>query len=167
MTLPNAQAGMYNYGDQVQTSIHGRRLGLDVNGFSIGGPGAREGIEYWTAGSTGTGIASTAILAPGGISVIETSTAANFVLPGPAANLIGVNKTIQFAMSSGAGAAEITVASGNIQTSVSAGYSNITMTPAAGAVNGSVCLQCISTSAWALNGSTGAAGSGSTHIAFS
>ena len=169
-TPPVAQTGMYSWGDSMKTSFHGRRCGLDNLDFGVGGPGSRDGIEIWTQGSTGAGAASTAVLHPGGVSLIQTTTSSTFALPAPSAVYGGVNKTIQYYSTGGGGVSEIDIVSGNFQTSVGSTYTKVTITPAAGALNGAFYLQCVPTSSgtyyWALNGSTGATGSGSTHIVF-
>ena len=169
-TPPVAQMGMYNWGDNMKTSFHGRRCGLDNLDFGVGGPGSRDGIEIWTQGSTGAGAASTAALHPGGVSMIQCTTASTFALPTPSAVYGGVNKTIQFYTTAAGVTMEIDTVSGNFQTSVGSTFTKVTMTSAAAALNGAFYLQCVPTSSgayyWALNGSTGAAGSGSTHIVF-
>jgi hypothetical protein len=157
--------GPYKWGDDIVTSFHGRRAGLDRNDFNVGGLGGRDPIELWTAGSTGAGAASTAILSPGGISILSASSNSTFNMPGPAEAYMGAGKTIQF-NSTGGGNMEIDLISGNFQTSQSSTYTKLTFT-AGGANYGGLFLQCLSTAYWALNGSTGAAGGGSTHIAFS
>lgn len=168
-TPPVANGGPYFYGDQMKTSFHGRRSGLDFNDFAVGGPGGRDGYEIWTQGSTVAGAASPALLSLGGISYIQTTTASTFQMPAPSANTLGVGKTLQFNGSSGVNI-EIDAVSGNFQTSLSSTYTKITITPVTGQVNGGLFLQGIQTSSgaffWSLNGTTGAAGSGSTHIAF-
>ena len=164
-----AQLGIYAWGDDMKTSFHGRRCGLDYNDFSVGGYGSRDPIEFWNAGSTGAGAASTAILAPGGISVIGSASASTFQFGTPSAIYGGAGKTIQFASTGGANI-EIDLISGNFMTSQSSTYTKLTYTTTGTLLNGSVYLQCIpkttSVWVWALNGSTGAAGSGSTHLVF-
>jgi hypothetical protein len=150
--------------------MHGRRCGLDNLDFGVGGPGSRDGVEIWTQGSTGSGASSTAILHPGGLSMLQCTTASTFTMPAPSATYGGVNKSIQFYTTAAGVTMEIDITSGNFQTSASSTWVKITMASAAGAVNGGIYLQCIPTSSgayyWALNGSTGVTGSGSTHIVF-
>ena len=64
------------------TSVHGRKLGIDHNGFVVGHPGNRMPYEASTAGTT---------LANHGLSVLSGSTA-SWTLNGPPA--IGVEKEI-------------------------------------------------------------------------
>ena len=166
---PVAQMGMYSWGDSMKTSMHGRRCGLDNLDFGVGGPGSRDGIEVWTNGSATVGSASTALLHPGGLSVLQCTAASTFTMPAPTVVYGGVNKSLQFYASSAGVVIEIDT-TGNFQTSYGSTFTKITITGAANALNGGVYLQCIPTSSgqyyWALNGSTGATGSGSTHIVF-
>ena len=166
-----AQGGPYAWGDSIKTSLHGRRCGLDMNDMSVGEYGSRDPIEVWTAGSTGTGSASTAILWPGGVSIMAATTASTFGLPSPSASYGGVGKTIQF-QSTGGQNMSIILSSGNFQTSASSTYTTLTYTTTGNSLNGGVYMTCIPNTqltgwVWALNGSTGAAGSGSTHLVFS
>jgi len=71
------------HGDEILTSLHGRRFGLDSNGFEVGTPGARHALETVTAAST---------LAASGVSVIESTEAITVTLAAPPA--VGVEKTI-------------------------------------------------------------------------
>lgn len=165
-----AQYGPDDYADKIQTSIRGRRLGLDTNEFLVGHTGTRHNYELWTAGSTATSTSSTAQLSAQGISMLQTSTASTFYMPAAAAAYVGTEKTIHMISTAG-GNNEVNLQSGYFQTSISATCTKVTFTPVATALYGGVTFQCIQTASttyrWALLGSTGAAGSGSTHIAFS
>jgi hypothetical protein len=167
-----AQYGPYAHGDAVKTSIRGRRFGLDSNDRLVGHAGVRDTYEIWTSGSTATSTSSTAQLSPTGISMIQTSTAAGFYLAAPAAAYVGATKNIQW-ISTGGGANTVTLIGGKFQTSGSSTTTILTFTPASttGAYAGTVMLRGIQTASttylWALAGTTGVAGSGSTHIAFS
>ena len=163
---PVAQMGLYTYGDQIKTSLHGRLSGLDANGYCVGAPGNREPLEIWTAGSTASAALSTATLAPGGISIIQPATASTFAMPGPSLSYLGMDKTYAF-ISTGGGNIDIVLKSGNFQTSVSSTYTKLSLTTTGTAQNGSMYFQCLSTAYWTLSGTTNAAGSGSTHLGFS
>ena len=166
-----AQLGAYAYGDQIKTSFHGRRSGLDSNDFYVGNQGSRDPQEIWTAGSTGAGASSTAILNLGGISVLSVTTASTFAMQAPSAQTVGIGKTIMYQGTTATPTIDIALATGNFQTSLSSTYTKLSYIATGTAQNGSVFLQGVQTSAggylWALNGSTGAAGGGSTHIVFS
>lgn len=71
------------HGDEILTSLHGRRLGLDSKGHVVGTPGDRHALETVTAAST---------LAASGVSVIESTEAITVTLAAPPA--VGVEKTI-------------------------------------------------------------------------
>lgn len=70
------------HGSEILTSLHGRRLGLDSDGYVVGTPGSRQPIENSTAAST---------LAGSGFSYLSGSTASH-TLPAPSAP--GVMKII-------------------------------------------------------------------------
>jgi hypothetical protein len=166
-----AQYGSYAHGDQIKTSIRGRRTGLDTNDYLVGHTGVRDPYEIWTSGSTATSTSSTAQLSPTGISMIQTSTAAGFYLAAPAAAYVGATKVIEW-ISTGV-TNTVTLISGKFKTSASSTTTILTFTPAStdGAYAGTVKLRGIQTASttylWSLEGTTGAAGGGSTHIAFS
>jgi plastocyanin len=167
-----AQYGPYAHGDQIKTSIRGRRTGLDNADYLVGHSGIRDTYEIWTSGSTATSTSSTAQLSPTGISMIQTSTAAGFYMAAPAAAYVGATKTIEW-ISTGGGANTVTLIDGKFQTSQSSTTTILTFTPASttGAYAGAVTLRGIQTASttylWALSGTTGVTGGGSTHIAFS
>ena len=70
-------------GAKILTSLHGRKLGLDNDGFAVGTPGTRHAYEDVTTAST---------LANSGLSIL-TSTAAIDVTLGPPPS-VGVEKII-------------------------------------------------------------------------
>jgi len=43
---------------EIKTSIHGRRFGLDKDGFAVGAKGMRNAVSNATSGSTGTNLAN-------------------------------------------------------------------------------------------------------------
>lgn len=68
--------------DEIQTSLHGKRFGIDHSGYLVGSRGLREAYQNSTAAST---------LSAFGVSVL-TGTTATHTMPAPPAN--GVVKTI-------------------------------------------------------------------------
>jgi hypothetical protein len=170
MVNPTVQYGPYAHGDDIKTSIRGRRTGLDMNDALVGHSGIREQYEIWNAGSTATTTNSTAQIAASGISYMETSTASTFYMPAAAAKYVGGYKTLSFA-STGGGNIEVDLISGYFRTSASSTWIKMTFVPVSGALFGSADFQCLQSAStayyWALIGSTGGTGSGSTHIVFS
>lgn len=88
--------------DEIQTSLHGRRFGLDPAGYLVGTPGLRMPYEESTAASTLTAY---------GLSHL-TGTTADHTLGGPPA--VGVTKTIVNASSVSTATMKITRSSSAI-----------------------------------------------------
>ena len=128
MVNPTVQYGPYAHGDDIKSSIRGRRLGLDSNDYLVGHSGIRDVYEIWTSGSNQTSTSSTAQLAAAGISMLQTSTASTFYMPAPAAKYVGAYKTLQF-ISTGGGNVEVDLQSGNFQTSASSTTTKFRVVP--------------------------------------
>lgn len=168
-TLPAAQGGPTKYKDEIEHSIYGRRFGVDDGNSLVGHSGERHPYELWTSGSTATSTSSTAQLCPTGASHMAASTASTFYMPAPEAKYLGVTKTLTFS-ATGGGDQAVVLIGGYFQTCLSATCTTITFSSTQ-KLYGGVKLECIQTPSttylWALVGSTGATGSGSTQIVFS
>lgn len=69
--------------DEILTSLHGRKAGIDRGGYLVGSEGMRQPIETLTANST---------MADHGVTVISSTAAGSFTLARPP--YIGVTKTV-------------------------------------------------------------------------
>lgn len=125
----------YNDGaDYIQTSIRGRRLGLDKYDIIRGVDGYGDRVESLTSADAG------ATLSPGGLTVLNAgASSTGWILPSPSAALIGVEKKIT---NIAAYTNKVTLAAGAFGTST--GTASATVLTSTG-IGQSVVLQYVST----------------------
>lgn len=132
---------------QIQTSIHGRRLGIDPDDFLVN-KGVRSGITAATSATTGTALPNY------GVVTIDSTSGDSYSLTAPKAGC-----QVRIAVISTGGTQTITPASGTIMSSGSSTGGSITMV---GGSQASIDLLGVSTSLYVPIGRYGS--SASVHV---
>jgi hypothetical protein len=127
--------------DEIQTSKHGRRLGLDNNDFLVGPRGLREGLTSATSDTTGTALPNYGLVS------VVTTTDDTWSLTDPVAGC-----TVRlFTGSTSTGTHTISCAAATIVSSVSSTFGGVVLTGGGAGIE----LSGISTAVWAVTSRIG------------
>lgn len=135
---------------KILTSIHGRRLGIDPDGFLVGSKPIRHQVSNATSDTTGTNIPNN------GFHTVSTTTNDTWTLTDPVA---GCEVTIQTATTSTGNHVVVPADATIVSTNGVAGSSVIMQGVGAG-----ITLRGISTSQWILTSRTGSTTAGATVV---